>query len=325
VAVYVEGAPAEVDILVDDLALRERPLPNLVNNPGFETDLSGWFGFGAPLALTPDAFSGSQAAIATSRTDTWNGIATDLSAVVQANASYRISAQMKIAGATSDTVGLTAALTCAGADTQYLPVGSATASDAGWVEVSGSVAIGNCTVESLLLYGEGPAAGVDLLMDDVTVSLLEQGQAPSVIANSDFESGTGGWFGFGSVTVTASAELSHGGAQSAQVSGRTATWNGLATDLMGQVSEGASYSASAWVRLGSGSSNVNLTFQNSCDGGATDYSWVASATASDSEWVEMTGTLAVPECALTTGILYFEGAPEGVDLFVDDVVLTPQP
>jgi endo-1,4-beta-xylanase len=206
VALYVEGPAAGVDLLVDDLSLREAPLPSLISNGDFEIGTAGWFNFGpAVLAASSDAHGGSNAAIATGRTDTWNGIAIDLSSSVAARATYRAEAFLKIAGAASDRVGLTAAVTCAGQATQFLPVGSATAASADWVRVAGSVTLPNCSIQSLVLYAEGPAAGVDLLLDDVAFWQIDAGPPPAanVIANSGFESGTESWFGFGSASAHA--------------------------------------------------------------------------------------------------------------------------
>jgi GH35 family endo-1,4-beta-xylanase len=328
VAVYVEGPAAGVDILVDDLALREQPLPNLISNPDFEGGTAGWFNFGpAVLGTSSDAHGGSQAGVASGRTDTWQGIATDLTSRVAPRATYRAEAFMKIAGADSAPVGLTAAVTCTGQATQFLPVGSASGTSTGYVRVAGSVTVPNCTVQSFVLYGEGPPAGVSLLLDDVAFWQIDAGPPPStnIVANSGFETNTDGWFGFGAVTATATTARAHSGTRSAQISGRTDSWNGLATSLLGQLTPGASYSVSAWAQVGTGSSNVNLTFQNACDGGATNFTFVAGATANDSTWTQLQGTLVAPSCTLTTGNFYIEGAPAGVDIYLDDVEIQPVP
>jgi endo-1,4-beta-xylanase len=325
VALYVEGPDAGVDLLVDDLALREQPQPNLIDNPGFESGTDGWFAWGpASLSATSDAHGGEGAIVATGRTGDWNGIATDVTSDVVATASYRATAWMKISGAASDAVVLTAAVGCAGAPTQFIRVGAATANNE-WVEVGGTFNVPGCTLQSVVLYAEGPAAGLDLFLDDVALWQVDPGQGPNVIPNSGFESGTDGWFGFGSVTTEATTARAHGGSQSARVSGRTASWNGLATSLVGRLTPGTSYSVSAWAQVGVGSSPVNLTFQNACDGGSQSFTFVAGATVNDSSWTELLGTLVAPSCNLTTGNFYIEGAPAGVDIYLDDVVLRELP
>jgi endo-1,4-beta-xylanase len=319
VALYVEGPDAGVDVLVDDLALREVPPANLIDNADFESGTSGWFGFGpVTLATTSDAHEGESAAIASDRTDTWNGIAIDLTAKVTPSATYHAEAWLKI-GAPSDAVRLTAAVTCQGAATQFLPVAAATGHDSDWTLVSGSLVVPGCALQSVVLYAEGPAAGVSLAIDDVAVWPIDSGAAPNVIANAGFEAGTDGWFGFGPVTAEATAARAHGGAQSARIGGRTDTWQGLATSLVGRLTPGASYSVSAWAQVGSGTSPVNLTFQNACDGGADSFSFVAGAVANDATWTQLQGTLVAPSCTLTNGNLYIEGAPAAVDIYLDDV------
>jgi hypothetical protein len=162
-------------------------------------------------------------------------------------------------------------------------------------------------------------------MDDVSFWQIDAGLPPNVIANSGFEAGTDGWFGFGSVAVASSPNRAHGGARSAWISGRTATWNGLATSLVGRLTPGKSYSLHAWAQVGSDSHFVNLSFQNACQGETEAFSFLAGATANASTWTELQGTLVAPNCTLATGNLYIEGAPAGVDIYLDDVELRELP
>jgi hypothetical protein len=326
VAVYVEGPDAGVNLLVDDLAVRENPLPNLINNSTFETGTAGWFGWGPTVVgTTSDANGGSLAALGSGRTDTWNGVATDLTSRVVANGTYRAEAFLKVANAASAPVALTAAVTCPGQATQFLRVGQATGTDTDYVRVSGSVTVPNCTPQSFVLYGEGPGAGVDLLLDDAAFWLLEVGQVPSVIANGGFETNTDGWFGFGSVTLASTADRARTGSRSGRVSGRTASWNGMATSLVGRLTPGKSYAFSAWAQVGTDSHPVNLTFQNACDGGAANFNFLAGATANASTWTQLQGTLVAPSCNLTTANFYIEGAPADVDVYLDDVEMRELP
>lgn len=327
VAVYVEGPAAGIDILVDDLALREQPLPNIIANGDFEAGTASWFAFGpATLATSSDAHSGTTAAIASNRSADWNGIATNLTSLVVPTATYRASAWLKVSGAATSPIRLTAAARCAGGATQFIPVAAGTGTDSAWTEIGGSLQIPDCTLEDVTLYAEGPAAGVDLLLDDVRVWQSNGGLGASVIANGGFESDTNGWFGFGAVTVAPSSARARTGTQSALVSGRTASWNGLATSVLGLVTPGRSYRATGFAQVGGAASvPVNFTLQSACDGGAATFTPIASATASDTSWVTLEGTLVVPDCNLTTAIFYIEGAPASVDIYLDDVSLRELP
>ena len=53
--------------------------------------------------------------------------------------------------------------------------------------------------------------------------------------------------------------------------------------------------------------------------------FIAGATANDSTWTQLQGTLVAPNCTLTTGNFYIEGAPSGVDIYLDDVEIQPLP
>jgi GH35 family endo-1,4-beta-xylanase len=180
-AVYVEGPQPGVTIYVDDLALRERELgSNIVSNSTFESGASGWFPFGPAMvnATTTQAHSGTQSGVATARTATWMGIATDLRNVVVLGASYEASLWARIGGSSSDQLVLTAKITCSGEQDQFVRVASATGSDAQWVRLSGPLAVPNCTLSDLTLYVEGPQPGVDIYIDDVLVQQQFAASAP---------------------------------------------------------------------------------------------------------------------------------------------------
>jgi endo-1,4-beta-xylanase len=330
VAVYVEGPAAGVDIYVDDLAVREKPLelgPNLVSNPGFESgNANGWFAFGsqAVSATTLQAHTGAWSAVATGRSASWNGIATNLLGLVSPGATYQSTAWARLGGASSDQLGLTAKITCSGGTSEFRRLASATGSNGQWVMLSGPLVVPACTLSELTLYVEGPQPGVDIYLDDVSVQQQLLGLGNNIVSNTDFETGTSGWFGWGGVSFSATTAQAHGGARSALISGRTASWNGLATNLLGRATPGKSYATSAWARLGSGSSTTMLSVKSRCSGATDSFRNVASQTANSSGWVLLTGTLNVPNCSLAELTLYVEGPPAGTDIYLDDVVAREQ-
>ncbi|MEL7372171.1 MAG: carbohydrate binding domain-containing protein, partial [Myxococcota bacterium] len=91
----------------------------------------------------------------------------------------------------------------------------------------------------------------------------------------------------------------------------------------GSIVPGQIYSASAWVTIsGAAQSTINLTRKFTCDG-VDDFARVGDAhIANEQQWIELTGTFAVPDCNLTDALLYVEGPAGGIDLYVDDVLLT---
>ena len=144
---------------------------NLVTNPGFESDTTGWSGFGASLsAPTNMPHSGTRSAYVTNRTTgTWNGVAQSFLGVMQPGSTYSISAWVRLASGGSQPAMLTIQKTD-GSGTSYQPVASGTATSTGWTQLSGSYALTvSGTLTGLTLYMEGPATNVNFYADDFLV------------------------------------------------------------------------------------------------------------------------------------------------------------
>ena len=172
--VYFESSSATADIYVDDVSIRQQLAgfgPNLIANGAFETSTSGWFGFGPPtLAITTaQAHGGASSLLATGRTDTWNGPATSLTGIVAPGKSYAVSAWVRTSSPTATGVRLSAKMTCAGM-TNFVNIGNASASNAGWSPISVTYTVPACPsgYTEVTFYEEGPAAGIDLYLDDVS-------------------------------------------------------------------------------------------------------------------------------------------------------------
>jgi glucuronoarabinoxylan endo-1,4-beta-xylanase len=146
-----------------------------------------------------------------------------------------------------------------------------------------------------------------------------QGGDVNVLVNPGFESGTDGWADR-NCAISAVASPVHGGSESAKASERTANWQGIKQSLWGKLVEGKPYRISGWIRLDNAPSGpVALSVEQQDDGG-TNYHNVASATATNDAWVQLSGefTLNVTG-ALSVLDVYFEGPAQGVDFYVDDV------
>jgi GH35 family endo-1,4-beta-xylanase len=325
-SLYLAGPQPGIALRVDDVALRPQPEPrgpNLVANPGFETgDTSGWVTWGATiLATTAAAHGGTTSAIVSDRTATWQGPVVPLTAAVTPGATYAAGAWVRIDGTASDSVSLTLKSTCGDGDPVYQQIAAGTASDAAWVQLAGTFLVPVCVITELDVYVEGPAPGVDVLVDDVAVEqLLWHEVATSVIASSDFESGGAGWSAFGG-SFSVSSAFAHGGTQSGESSDRTATWNGPSYSLPPSP---ATFDVSAWaLQNGTEDLGLQLTAKVTC-GGADSYLSVAGATtAAPATWVQLQGQLAVP-AGCTSVMLYLEQASGTVfpDLYIDDVSAT---
>src|SRR5690606_36574360 len=107
-------------------------------------------------------------------------------------------------------------------------LGQGTASTSDWAEVAGTLQVPNCDLQTMVVYAEGPDAGIDIYVDDFAV---RERPLANLLDNPDFESGTSGWFGWGP-SVIGTTNDAHSGDLAAVASGRTASWNGIATSVL---------------------------------------------------------------------------------------------
>jgi len=141
----------------------------------------------------------------------------------------------------------------------------------------------------------------------------------NILVNPGFENGTEGWAGRVCTIATVTSPV-HSGSYSAKASGRTATWQGIKQSVWGKMVEGKPYRISGWVRLANApSAAVSLSFEQQDDAG-TAYHNIATATATDTDWVQLSGefTLHLTGTASVLDV-YFEGPPPGAEFYVDDV------
>ncbi|MDF3065186.1 MAG: xylanase [Polyangiaceae bacterium] len=295
---------------------------NIIANGDFEADASGWFSWAGTVGVTSaTSVTGSQSLLVSNRPS--NGpAATNLTSRVAAGTSYQVSIWVAVQGAAEASVNVTQKVECDGAASYGWLASPVTVQQGQWVELTGTLAVPSCNLTDLLIYVEGPPAGVDLLLDNVSVRAPVQS---NLLTDGNFESSIGGWFSWDGALAPSNLR-SHGGAQSARLTNRAG--NGpIARSLLGVVTPGKSYSVSAWTSVGgAASANVNLTTKIECQGAAASYAWLAPpAAVADGAWVKLSGTLAVPDCALADLLIYAEGPAGGVDLYLDDVVVAPVP
>jgi glucuronoarabinoxylan endo-1,4-beta-xylanase len=148
----------------------------------------------------------------------------------------------------------------------------------------------------------------------------------NVLVNPGFENGTEGWSGR-HAQIFAVATPAHSGSGSAKVTRRNSNWQGIRQSLFDRMTNGNTYQISGWVRLDNApNAQVALSVEQQDDNG-TYYHTIASAIATDRNWVLLSGSFTVN---VTHGLsvldVYFEGPDPGVDFYVDDVnVYGPEP
>lgn len=296
--------------------------PNLMINPGFEdSSTDGWFTWdGAISATTERAYSGVYALQLSGRSGNGPAAYGLLLNEVNPGSTYKVSMQVSISGAEQADVNVTQKIGCAGEDDYQWLINPVTITDGLWGELSGDLVIPDCELTDVLIYLEGPAGGIDLFIDNVSVREVLAND--NLVGNGDFEGGdTSGWFTWdGTLSVT--TENTYSGDYSLELSNRSG--NGPAAyDLTSLVTAGESYSVSLATSIaGAEEASVNITQKIVCDDQAS-YSWLANTSSLlEGDWVVLTGQLDVPDCNLTQLLIYVEGPAGGVDLYVDDLIVT---
>jgi hypothetical protein len=142
-----------------------------------------------------------------------------------------------------------------------------------------------------------------------------------LVTNQGFEANTAGWVGSFGTSITSSTLQAHSGARSLRIANRNlGTWQGAEYNLLGLAAPGETLSANLWTRVvGDPSEPVQFTLRSTCQGGPTVYTAVASGTATNTRWTELSGTVTIPSCNLTQLVIYAEGPRTGIVLHIDDV------
>jgi len=147
----------------------------------------------------------------------------------------------------------------------------------------------------------------------------------NVLLNPGFEDGTAEWAARSCTFSTVTSPV-HSGSRSGRATNRTDTWQGIQQNMLDKMVIGGTYRISGWVRISSSSDTVKVSIQKTVNG-VTTYANVDTATANNSEWVEVSGYYTLTASGTLTDLwVYFEGPASGVTLYVDDaVVYGPEP
>jgi len=307
---------------------------NLVQNGHFEVNTAGW----TPWYLNPTlsvtntmAHSGSQSLRVSNRTSGGGDNARYLlTNVVAPGTTYNVSAWVAVGGTAVNTARLSAVVQCsnppAGHNTYPWIHNNSNVTPGQWVELSGSLTIPNCNLTEVSIYIEGTTAGTDVYIDDVSV----RPPSSNLIQNSGFESGTSGWDPwYLSPTLTTSTDVVYAGSQSLRVTNRTSgSGDNARYNLTNLVTPGTTYAASAWATIGgTQTGTVRLSGVVQCSdppAGHNAYPWIQNnSSVVPGTWVNLAGTLTIPNCNVTEASIYIEGTAAGTDMFVDEVSLVP--
>lgn len=144
-------------------------------------------------------------------------------------------------------------------------------------------------------------------------------QNDSIVIGSDFENGNAGkWLPFGNCSIAVDNTNGHGSTTSLKTTGRVRNYEGPSIQTSDILTPGSEYNVSGWIYLYADSPQTISYTLKTLDGFGTDtYSQVASAEIEPQQWVNITGSIVVPEETLTS-LLYVECANETVDFAIDD-------
>ncbi|TVU45739.1 hypothetical protein EJB05_05237, partial [Eragrostis curvula] len=200
-SIYIEGPPAGIDLLLDSLVVKHAqkappaPAPdfekleygaNIIQNSNLDDGLNGWFPLGpcalsihdgAPrvvppmaqesLSLDDEPLNGKHIHV-TNRTQTWMGPAQTITDKLTPYATYQVSAWVRVgtlpAGAPPQNINVAVSV-----DSQWLNGGQVLARDERWYEVGGAFRVEAKPADRVMVYVQGPDAGVDLMVAGLQV------------------------------------------------------------------------------------------------------------------------------------------------------------
>ena len=331
VAVWLEGPGSGIELYLDHASVRQVTTSNIIKNGSFEWGTTGWYTWNSGTLSTSAAraHSGTQSLYVANRGSNAPA-ATDVTGIVKPGSSYPLSVWVSINAPDggSKSINLTQAATCTsnGTDaTTYTGLGQvAVPNGSGWVQLSSTLSVPNCTLKQMQFWVEG-GAGADLYVDDVQL-LDNSGGSANLINDGTFESGQGSWGGWGYSSLALANSKAHSGTSSLMGASMTAN-SAIARDIQGLVAPGKRYQATAWVTLGNLAAAAQVKWQTvqRCNAVTSDgFPWLAGATITPGEWTQLSGVVDLSGCTSVEKLLLFAGTGAG-DLYIDDVTLTPLP
>lgn len=310
------------------------PAINLIPDSSFEGlsvgDTPSWpwhSWIGATLTASDEqAYSGTQSMKVTDRSSTGQYAVYNLTSLVKANTSYAVSAQFLHTNTSADTLRIAAKVECsnppAGHNTYPWLINQGGVPGGQWTELSAQLVIPDCDIVDVAIIFEGPAAGVDVFVDDVTVTPPGNNLFP----NGDFESSLSGWSSWNGTALTTTSDQAYSGSDSLLAADRADTGAYAVYNITDLVSDGNSYSISAQMYLtAAGTGRIAAKIQCATPpAGHNTYPWIINNGAVPATtWTELAGQIVIPaDCGLTEALIFFEGTEVGTDVYIDAIELT---
>lgn len=331
---YLESDDATSAFYLDDFTITgpdpEPPAGTVVAH-GFENGTTqGWSPRGSvTLSSSTDvARTGTRSLKTTGRTATWNGPALDLRSLLVANTTYTISGWVRlVAGQPTSNLKFTVESRATGAaSSSFVQVNNATAvTDAGWVQLQGTFSFTSATNDVLTIYLESSDPTSAYYLDDFSIVGPPTDPEPPDQSGitTDFETGTAeGWVARGPVTLVATNETAASGNFSLRTTGRTASWQGPAINVLGKLHKGSQYAIGVRVRLLPGETAVNMrvSLQAEYNGVTSFHTVIGNTMVTDGAWAEL-ATMYTFGLDATSLQLYVETASGSASFYIDDFII----
>lgn len=293
----------------------------------------GWGprGSGVTLAAVTEASHGGTRSLKTTgRTADWHGPSLDLSSRFQPGATYAVEGYVRlVAGQPASTLKITVQRETASGTQWDQVAASDNVGDAAWVRLAGeyTFAAGSSAPQ---IYVESTDPTSQYYLDDLTITQLssDPGGHPAPGFASDFEDGTTqGWGArIGSETVAVTNADQHGGSYSLLSTGRQNTYDGPSRNILNDMTRGAKYQISVWVKLAPGEADTNLrvSIQRGYQGNQNYDTVVGNTLVTAGQWVNLQAdyTLSSTVDALS---IYIESASGTPSFYMDDFAMTYVP
>lgn len=195
----------------------------------------------------------------------------------------------------------------------------------GLLNIHFSTVVGDPVIQGIEVLPGGPAptsTNRPTITPTFTATPLPAGS--NLLNNPGFETGISSWGCFGPCIFSPATNPTHTGIGAGQVAQRTANWNGPSQNIafLGLMVNGGLYNSSIWARSVSGTPTVHVTIKLTDSTGDNFFRLTNSATISNSDWTQLTGSAVLSWTGTLTGATFYveseESAAPFADFFIDD-------
>ncbi|KAG4379347.1 hypothetical protein AAZX31_17G218400 [Glycine max] len=279
-------------------------------------------------------------AVITDRKECWQGLEQDITNKISIGSTYTVSACVGVSGVSQGSSDVLATLKLEHHDsaTRYLFIGRTSVNNDSWEKLEGTFSLSTMP-DRVIIYLEGPAPGVDLLIrsvvincstpnDNTTSTGCVSAGDDNIIVNPQFDDGLKNWSGR-SCKIMLHDSMNDGkivpksGKFFASATERTQSWNGIQQEITGRVQRKLAYEVTALVRIfgnNVSTADVRATLWVQTPDLREQYIGIANVQATDKDWITMQGKFLL-NGSPSKVVLYLEGPPPGTDILLNNLVL----